>query len=46
VIVDKTADLDSAVRRVLVGAFTYAGQVCISVQRMFVHEEIWDAFMG
>ena len=45
VIVDKTADLDWAVRRVLVGAFTYAGQVCISVQRMFVHEEIWDAFM-
>ncbi|HYU50249.1 MAG TPA: aldehyde dehydrogenase family protein [Candidatus Limnocylindria bacterium] len=46
VIVDKSADLDWAVRRVLVGAFTYAGQVCISVQRMFVHEEIWDAFMG
>ena len=46
VIVDKSADLDWAVRRVLVGVFTYAGQVCISVQRMFVHEEIWDAFMG
>jgi acyl-CoA reductase-like NAD-dependent aldehyde dehydrogenase len=45
VIVDKTADLDWAVRRILVGAFTYAGQVCISVQRMFVHEDIWDAFM-
>jgi acyl-CoA reductase-like NAD-dependent aldehyde dehydrogenase len=46
VIVDKTADLDWAVRRILVGAFTYAGQVCISVQRMFVHEDIWDAFMA
>ena len=46
VIVDKTADLDWAVRRTLVGAFTYAGQVCISVQRMFVHEDIWDAFMA
>ena len=45
VIVDKTADLDWAVRRTLVGAFAYAGQVCISVQRMFVHEDIWDAFM-
>ncbi len=45
VIVDKTADLDWAVKRCLVGAFTYAGQVCISVQRMFIHEEIWDAFM-
>ena len=45
VIVDKSADLDWAVRRCLVGAFAYAGQVCISVQRMFVHEDIWDAFM-
>jgi acyl-CoA reductase-like NAD-dependent aldehyde dehydrogenase len=45
VIVDKTADLDWAVRRCLVGAFTYAGQVCISVQRMFIHEVVWDAFL-
>ena len=46
VIVDKTADLDWAVRRNLVGAFSYAGQVCISVQRMFIHEDVWDAFMA
>src|SRR5436190_4500010 len=46
VIIDKTADLDWAVKRCLVGAFAYAGQVCISVQRLFVHEEIWDAFMA
>jgi glyceraldehyde-3-phosphate dehydrogenase (NADP+) len=45
VIVDSTADLDWAVKRTLVGAFAYAGQVCISVQRMFIHESIWDAFM-
>jgi glyceraldehyde-3-phosphate dehydrogenase (NADP+) len=45
VIVDRTADLDWAVRRTLVGAFSYSGQVCISVQRMFVHEDVWDAFM-
>ena len=45
VIVDRSADLDWAVKRILVGAFTYAGQVCISVQRMFIHEAIWDAFM-
>ena len=45
VIVDQTADLDWAVQRSLVGAFAYAGQVCISVQRMFVHEAVWDAFM-
>ena len=46
VIVDNSANLDWAVRRILVGAFTYAGQVCISVQRMFVHQEIWDEFMA
>ena len=46
VIVDRSADLDWAVKRILVGAYTYAGQVCISVQRMFVHEAIWDGFMA
>jgi glyceraldehyde-3-phosphate dehydrogenase (NADP+) len=45
VIVDKGADLDWAVMRSLVGALGYSGQVCISVQRMFVHEDVWDAFM-
>ena len=45
VIVDESADLDWAVRRTLVGAFGYAGQVCISVQRMYVHERVWDEFM-
>jgi glyceraldehyde-3-phosphate dehydrogenase (NADP+) len=46
VIVDRTADLDWAVRRILVGGFTYAGQVCISVQRAFIHEAVWDDFMA
>jgi acyl-CoA reductase-like NAD-dependent aldehyde dehydrogenase len=45
VIVDKSADLDWAVKRCLVGGFSYAGQVCISVQRAFIHEDVWDAFM-
>jgi glyceraldehyde-3-phosphate dehydrogenase (NADP+) len=46
VIIDKSADLDWAVRRSIVGAFSYAGQVCISVQRMLIHEDVWDAFMA
>jgi glyceraldehyde-3-phosphate dehydrogenase (NADP+) len=46
VIVDKSADLDWAVRRTLVGAFAYAGQVCISVQRIFLHEDIREAFLA
>jgi acyl-CoA reductase-like NAD-dependent aldehyde dehydrogenase len=45
VIVDRSADLDWAVRRILVGAFSYAGQVCISVQRIFVHADVMDAFL-
>ena len=45
-IVDATADLDWAVKRCLVGAFTYAGQVCISVQRLFVHEDVWESSWG
>ncbi|HEV7604889.1 MAG TPA: aldehyde dehydrogenase family protein [Candidatus Limnocylindrales bacterium] len=46
VIVDRSADVDWAVRRCLVGGFAYAGQVCISVQRAFIHEDVWDRFMG
>ena len=45
VIVDRSADIDWAVGRTLLGAFSYAGQVCISVQRLFVHHELWDEFM-
>ncbi len=44
-IVDASADLDWAVQRCLVGAFSYAGQVCISVQRLFVHRDVWEPFM-
>ncbi|HET7678423.1 MAG TPA: aldehyde dehydrogenase family protein [Candidatus Limnocylindrales bacterium] len=44
-IVDASADLDWAVKRILVGAFTYAGQVCISVQRLYLHESIREAFL-
>ena len=45
-IVDRTANLDWAVRRITVGAFAYSGQVCISVQRVFVHDDVLDAFAG
>ncbi len=44
VIIDKDADLDFAAQRVLVGAFAYAGQVCISVQRVYIHSDVFDAF--
>ena len=43
-IVDETADLDWAVERMVYGAFAYAGQVCISVQRIYVVRAIYDEF--
>ena len=46
VIIDESADLDWAVKRTLVGAFGYAGQVCISVQRIFVHRSRYDDFVS
>lgn len=39
VIVDETADIESSLEKNLIGAFAYSGQVCISVQRLFVHEK-------
>jgi glyceraldehyde-3-phosphate dehydrogenase (NADP+) len=44
VIVDQSADLDYAARRIAVGGFALAGQSCISVQRVFVHERVFDDF--
>jgi acyl-CoA reductase-like NAD-dependent aldehyde dehydrogenase len=40
VIVDETANMDYSIERTLMAAFNYAGQVCISAQRIFVHERI------
>jgi len=37
-------DMEWALKRIRVGAFAAAGQVCISVQRIFVHEKIADEF--
>jgi acyl-CoA reductase-like NAD-dependent aldehyde dehydrogenase len=42
VIVDQTADLDTAVPSMLKGGYYLAGQVCVSVQRVFAHESIAD----
>ena len=43
-IVDETADLDWAVARLVYGAFAYSGQVCISVQRIYVVDAIYEDF--
>jgi acyl-CoA reductase-like NAD-dependent aldehyde dehydrogenase len=43
VIVDETADLDTVIPSLLKGGFYHAGQVCVSVQRVYVHESMVDA---
>jgi acyl-CoA reductase-like NAD-dependent aldehyde dehydrogenase len=43
-IVHEDADLAAAVPAVALGAFAQAGQSCISVQRVVVHESIYDDF--
>jgi len=43
-VVHHDADLEEAVSRCVLGAFTYAGQVCISVQRILIHERVYDEF--
>lgn len=44
VIVDETAEVEDSLRKSLVGAFAYSGQVCISVQRLYIHEKLFDAW--
>ncbi|MDH4038335.1 MAG: aldehyde dehydrogenase family protein [Candidatus Krumholzibacteria bacterium] len=44
VLVDESADVDAAARLVAKGAYLYAGQVCISTQRIFVVDTVYDAF--
>ena len=44
VIVERTADIDDAIPLLVKGGFYHAGQVCVSVQRIFVDESIADEF--
>jgi len=44
VIVGDTADLEKAVPKCVIGGYAYSGQVCIHVQRIYVHEKIFDRF--
>jgi acyl-CoA reductase-like NAD-dependent aldehyde dehydrogenase len=44
-IVDDDIDLEAAARQAARGAFVHAGQVCLSVQRIFVHHRVYDRFL-
>ena len=44
VIVDRDADLDHALERIVFGAFYQSGQSCIGVQRIIIHADVYDRF--
>ncbi|WP_079509442.1 aldehyde dehydrogenase family protein [Mesobacillus jeotgali] len=45
-IVDEGTDLSKVMPRIVMGAFSNQGQVCISIQRIYVHERIADEFVS
>lgn len=44
VIIDLDANLEDALERVIFGAFYQSGQSCIGVQRIIIHESVYDRF--
>jgi len=46
VIVSGDADLEDAASRLAANAFSFAGQSCISVQRIYVDRNVYDAFLA
>lgn len=43
-IVEPSTPLDKIMKRCVSGAFGFAGQVCISLQRIYVHQTIYEEF--
>ena len=46
VLVEPDADIDHVVQRCVTGGYLYAGQSCISTQRILVHESVYGRFVG
>lgn len=40
------ADLERTARGAVRACFTNAGQLCISIERLYVHEDVYDAFVA
>jgi len=45
-IITETADIKHAAQRCITGAFAYSGQICIHLQRIFVHQSRYDEFIN
>src|SRR4051794_19085377 len=46
VIVCEDADVDAAVKAVIIGRYWNAGQACLGCKRVFVHDSVYDDFVG
>lgn len=44
VIIEPSTPIDKIISRTVSGAFGFSGQVCISLQRIYVHESIYEQF--
>lgn len=45
-IIDKDVVVDTIIDRCIMGAFSNQGQVCISLQRVYVHEDVFEEFVS
>jgi acyl-CoA reductase-like NAD-dependent aldehyde dehydrogenase len=46
VIVCADADVDAAVKAVIIGRYWNAGQACLGCKRVFVHDSVYDGFVS
>jgi acyl-CoA reductase-like NAD-dependent aldehyde dehydrogenase len=46
VIICADADVDAAVKAVIIGRYWNAGQACLGCKRVFVHDSVYDSFVG
>src|SRR5579884_1581651 len=46
VIICEDADVDAAVKAVIIGRYWNAGQACLGCKRVFVHDSVYDAFVS
>lgn len=45
VIIDRSADVEAIVEPITKGGYYHAGQVCVSIQRIYVHEDLLQPFV-
>ena len=46
VIICEDADVETAVKAVIIGRYWNAGQACLGCKRVFVHDSVYDAFVS